>query len=208
MARYIGFHGSTRFATGSLDDMAVAARHVASPSGTEPVLVFDAQTSEQIDLDLRGTDADVAARALSQDAARTAPGETRSPGAPKGPGRPRLGVVAREVTLLPRHWTWLATQPGGASAALRRLVEDARRSHSIRDQRRVARESAYRFMSAIAGNEPGFEEAMRALFGSRPAAFYACIASWPPDVRAHAEALTAQAWDAAAEPGSGDGDRT
>lgn len=108
-----------------------------------------------------------------------------APAEPQGVGRPRLGVVAREVTLLPRHWEWLAQQRGGASAALRRLVEEARRSQSEQDAQRRGKERAYRFMSAIAGGLPGFEEASRALFASDGAAFAGRVADWPDDLRAH-----------------------
>src|SRR4029079_4156101 len=65
---------------------------------------------------------------------------------PRGRGRPRLGVVAREGTLLPRHWEWLGTQPGGASVVLRKLVEEARRANGDADRTRAARDAAYRFM--------------------------------------------------------------
>ncbi len=102
-----------------------------------------------------------------------------------GVGRPRLGVVAREVTLLPRHWDWLAQQRGGASAALRRLVDEARRSQGDQDVQRLTKERAYRFMSAIGGGLPGFEEASRALFANDGAAFAGRTAHWPADVRAH-----------------------
>ena len=106
--------------------------------------------------------------------------------APRGPGRPKLGVVAREITLLPRHWEWLAQQPGGASVAIRRLVEQARRSGEDKDRMRQAREAAYRFMSAMAGNKPHYEDAIRALFAGDPARFEELIAGWPADVRDHA----------------------
>ena len=113
-----------------------------------------------------------------------------------GPGRPRLGVVAREVTLLPRHWDWLNDQPGGASAALRRLVDQARKANAGRDRIRRAQEATYRFMSAMAGDEPGFEEATRALFAGRPAVFDALTDAWPPDVRDHSRKLAAPAFAA------------
>jgi hypothetical protein len=102
----------------------------------------------------------------------------------RGRGRPKLGVTAREVTLLPRHWEWLAAQPGGASVALRRLVENARRSDAARA--RAAQEAAYRFINAIAGDQPGYEEALRALFANDLAGFAQRIAAWPPDIRSHA----------------------
>jgi len=104
----------------------------------------------------------------------------------RGRGRPKLGVVAREVTLLPRHWEWLATQPGGASVALRKLVEEARRTHAGSDKRRNAQEAAYHFMAAIAGNLPGFEEATRALFANDQEGFRGRLVAWPDDVREHA----------------------
>ncbi len=114
----------------------------------------------------------------------------RSPAAPASVGRPKLGVVAREVTLLPRHWEWLSRQRGGASAALRRLVEDARKTYAEQDNQRQAKERAYRFMSAIAGGLPGFEEASRALFAHDAGAFGERIQAWPNDVRAHLDWLS------------------
>ncbi len=110
--------------------------------------------------------------------------------APATVGRPRLGVVAREVTLLPRHWEWLAQQRGGASAALRRLVEDARKTYAEQDLQRQAKERAYRFMSAIAGGLPGFEEASRALFAHDAGAFGERIQAWPEDVRTHLQRMS------------------
>lgn len=115
-------------------------------------------------------------------------------------GRPRLGVVAREVTLLPRHWDWLATQRGGASAALRRLVDEARRQHAQQDAQRLAKECAYRVMSALAGGWPGFEEASRALFGTDAGAFAQGMAHWPADAQAHLAWLTRNAFDALPSP--------
>ena len=106
---------------------------------------------------------------------------------PSRPGRPKLGVVAREVTLLPRHWDWLATQPGGASVALRKLVEEARRDPKAKI--RAARDSLYRFSAALVGNAPGFEEAIRALYAGEKDEFLAHIEAWPEDVRAKLEEM-------------------
>ncbi len=113
----------------------------------------------------------------------------------RGPGRPRLGVVAREVTLLPRHWDWLATQSGGASVALRKLVEVARLSSEVKDRARRAREVAYKFMSTMAGHEVGFEEASRALFAGHQAGLEAQIAHWPEDVQKHLKTLLTHAFE-------------
>jgi len=168
---FIGFEGVTRLARGSLDEAALAAwrAHERGPRG--PVLVFDATTGEVIDLDLRGGKEDILAR------------YTPAPGSPPARGRPRLGVTAREVTLLPRHWEWLGAQPGGASAALRRLVDAARREESEVGRKRAAQEAAYRFMLAIGGDLPWFEEAARALFAGDIDALRTRIADWPEDIR-------------------------
>ena len=108
--------------------------------------------------------------------------------------RPKLGVIAREVTLLPRHWEWLSSQPGGASVALRKLVEEARRANAGRDRIRQAQEAAYRFVSVLAGNLPGFEEACRALFAGDAARFDSLVQGWPAGVRNHAQRLAARAF--------------
>ena len=190
--RCTAFAGSRRIASGELRHVALKAQQ-ASNAGEHPVLVFDDRSSHLVEVDLRGTSADLLKRLAEAPAALVEEtGDGEAP-ARKGPGRPKLGVVAREVTLLPRHWQWLAAQPGGASVALRRLVEDARKSQAGLDRRRAAQESAYRFMSAMAGNEAGFEDATRALFAGDAATFEDRIAAWPEDVRDHAALLAADA---------------
>jgi len=157
------------------------------------VLIFDDTTSHVIEVDLRGTPEALTQRIAQSTAAAPQPDEpaTTEEGA-RRPGRPKLGVVAREVTLLPRHWEWLAGQPGGASVALRKLVEEARKTHQGRDRRRLALESAYRFISSMAGNEPGFEEATRALFAGNERGFAELVAVWPEDVRDQAKRLASR----------------
>jgi len=113
---------------------------------------------------------------------------------PRGVGRPKLGVVAREVTLLPRQWEWLGRQPGGASVALRRLIDEARRVNAGRDAARAAREATYGVMTVLAGNLPGFEEAMRALFALERERFEQHISTWPEDLRAHLQELSGASW--------------
>ncbi len=152
-----------------------------------PVLIFDDVTSEQIELDLRGTPEEVLRR-LAETSRKGTPAAASAgsePEVPRGPGRPKLGVVAREVTLLPRHWDWLSGQPGGASVALRKLVEEARRANEGKDRLRRSQEATYRFMSAMAGNLPGFEEATRALFANNPERLEERIRNWPTDIRTH-----------------------
>jgi hypothetical protein len=168
---HTAFFGNTRIAAGNLAEIALAVRDWPG------ALVFEDATGRQIDLDTRGSEEEIRAR-------HTVPA--------RGPGRPKLGVTAREVTLLPRHWDWLGRQPGGASVALRKLVETA--SRDPRANRNDARDATYRLASALAGNAPGFEEAMRALYAGKRKRFRRQIESWPPDVRDHLEKMAAPAF--------------
>ncbi len=171
------FKGTRRFAAGPLTEVALSLRKTPQ---SDMVLVFDDATGRAIDIDTRGTAEEVAGRLTPPEAIEEPVAE------PRGRGRPRLGVVAREVTLLPRHWDWLGGQPGGASVALRKLVEAARRESGDRERIRGAQEAAYRFMSAMAGNLPGFEEAARSLFACDRRRFAELTAAWPEDIRDHA----------------------
>lgn len=182
---FTAFSGHHRLASGRLAEVALAVKIASAGATAPPIMIFDDSTGRSIDLDLRGSHREIVARL-------TPPAEIPEADAvaqPRGRGRPKLGVVAREVTLLPRHWEWLSAQPGGASVALRKLVEDARRMHADRDRLRAARDAAYHFMSAMAGDLPGFEEASRALFAADRARFDALIAGWPADIRDHAAKL-------------------
>ena len=187
---YIAFAGGKKVASGELAHVALAMKRMFDGGDERLVLLFD-EAGRQLDVDLRGTEAQVQSRLTSgvfnksSDAAETS--GAIAPAA--GPGRPKLGVVAREVTLLPRHWEWLNEQPGGASVTLRKLVEQAKKSGDGRGIVRQAREAAYRFSSAVAGNEPGFEEASRALFAGNRERFEQETAKWPEDVRTHARLL-------------------
>lgn len=191
----IAFEGSTRIASGRLADVAIAVKAAADRKSDRPVLVFDDLTSQTIELDLRGDAGAVVSRLEKVDPARPEAETAGQPARPRGPGRPKLGVVSREVTLLPRHWAWLAEQPGGASVTLRKLVEQARRSNADIDRRRKAQEAAYRFMSVMAGNEPGFEEAIRALFAGDASGFERQVEPWPQHVRQHAVKLAVRTFD-------------
>jgi len=184
------FVGSRQLGSGALIDVALAIKAAGAEDSPEPALTFDDASGKVIDLDLRGTTAEIVTRltehgeleALAARTRRRSPGE----GVTGSRGRPKLGVVAREVTLLPRHWEWLATQQGGASQALRRLVDEARRADGGQTEAKAARERAYRFLSAIAGDLPGYEEAIRALFAGQSDDFADRMAAWPVDVRRHA----------------------
>jgi len=180
---FTAFEGSRRLVSGPLAEVALAVKR-AERRATDRVAIFSDTTGRPIDLDLRGSDEEIVAR-LSHAVSPNPALLEQAPREPRGRGRPKLGVVAREVTLLPRHWEWLNSQPGGASVALRKLVEAARRANGEGDRRRAARDAAYHFMSAAAGNLPNFEEASRALFADDPKRFTALVAAWPDDIRAH-----------------------
>jgi hypothetical protein len=183
--QYTAFLGPTRLAAGRLAEVAIAVIQASRRPGAPPIIIFSDMTGQPIDLDLRGTERDVIARLPQQAAPPDVEAAETASTEPRGRGRPKLGVVAREVTLLPRHWEWLGAQPGGASVALRKLVEDARRANGDADRVRAARDAAYRFMSVMAGNLAGFEEASRALFADDRRRFVGLIAGWPDDIRDH-----------------------
>ena len=184
----IAFNEDRCIASGDIVDVAARVKQILSPQSQ--ILLFDLETSRPVEIDFRGSVADVTTRlknALSPEPA------------PRGPGRPKLGVVAREVTLLPRHWEWLAAQPGGASVTLRKLIEDARRKTAAKDDARERQESVHRFLSAIAGDKPHYEDALRALYANDGARFHTLIADWPTDVRRHVERLASDLFDDKAE---------
>ena len=188
--RCTAFSGPQRIASGELRHVAMKAKQAFDLHPDRPVLVFDDADARTIEVPLELPAADLL-RLLAQPqlsaSADAAP-------VPRKPGRPKLGVVAREITLLPRHWDWLAAQPGGASVALRKLVEEARKVSSGDDRRRAAQEATFRFMQAMAGDTPGFEEAARALFAGDVARFEGQVARWADDVRDHATWLATDAF--------------
>lgn len=184
-ATLVAFDGFNRIARGPAVSVALAVRAAATDRPDASILVFDEAGGAQIDLDLRGDETAIRARYGGPEADAEAVEATpaRAPGVLRG--RPKIGVVAREVTLLPRHWDWLAGQPGGASAALRRLVDTARQTDAAPGDTRRRREAAYRVMSALGGNLPGFEEASRALFAGDGDRFRRLVDGWPGDLPGH-----------------------
>ena len=181
---WTAFTGTDRLITAPLGEVALAVKRALAARPDATILIYADRTGRAIDLDLRGAEAEISTRYGAPPVAPPA-----AEPEPRGRGRPRLGVVAREVTLLPRHWDWLSAQQGGASVALRRLVEEARGKGGDRQRRRAAQDAAYHFMSSMAGDLPGFEEAIRALYAADRATFAARMESWPPDIRAHAMKL-------------------
>lgn len=181
------FDGHSMVAAGPLAQVAAAVK--AAHDAGRTVLVFDDADARPVELDLRGDLQAVLKRLPPQLPAADAGAAEK-----RGRGRPKLGVTAREVTLLPRHWDWLASQPGGASVTLRKLVEAALREAEGPDRARRSREAAYRFMTAVAGDLPDYEEAVRMLFAGDWTRFDAQTESWPADVRDYARRLAEPGW--------------
>lgn len=179
--RCAAFSGQRLIAEGQPQDVLPAVK--AAADAGEGVLVFDLATGHSVEFDLRG-DLETALGRLP----------VAAPEPKKGPGRPRLGVTPREVTLLPRHWDWLASQPGGASSALRKMVETTMREAEGPDRARRGREAAYRFMTTLAGDLPNYEEATRMLFAGDQAGFEAAVADWPQGMRDVARSVAQPAW--------------
>ena len=174
------FAGTNKIASGLLKDVAGKVKtHLQSDSKSN-ILIFDDNTSRQVEIDLRGSLDSVLKRLETPEAP-----ETKT-----GPGRPKLGVISKEITLLPHHWEWLAAQPGGASVTLRKLVEDAKKKFSGRDQLRAAQEATYKFMLVMAGDLENYEEALRALYAKDSDQFSKQIKAWPKDIRSHLIKLT------------------
>ena len=190
----IAFEGDRLLAKGALADVAIAVRQCAQQPEPPEICIFDYASSRTIEFDLRGSEADMLARIeAAPPVGHPPPPAPARPATKRGPGRPKLGVTSREVTLLPRHWDWLAAQPGGASVTLRKLVEDARRNKPPTTPR-AAREVVYRFMTRMAGDKPNFEEASRALFAGDAQRFNQLTEHWPQDIYSHLQHLAENAF--------------
>lgn len=203
------FIGERILASGAPGAVALAVKRALAQrrddASAPAVLIFDDRSGRQIDFDLCGTDQEIVAR-LQPDGRQPASEQAEregeeSRGEPRTPGRPRLGVVAREVTLLPRHWEWLSAQPGGASVTLRKLVEHARAQDGGRQAMREAQQAADRFMLAMLGNRPGYEDASRALYAGDGERFVMLTESWPRDLRDHVRRLAEPAFPGEAPGG-------
>ena len=182
------FADTRKLASGSLREVAAKVKESLQEDRKSTILIFDDVTSQQIEIDFRGTLEAVLRRIDIANPTEEVEDEKKS-----GPGRPKLGVVSREITLLPRHWDWLSAQPGGASVTLRKLVEEAKKKNLAKDQIRGSQEATHKFMTAIAGNLPSFEEALRALYSRDRGSFEKIIKSWPKDIRQHTLKLAALA---------------
>ncbi|KQZ15535.1 hypothetical protein ASD44_16835 [Mesorhizobium sp. Root554] len=195
------FSGEHMFASGPAGEVALAVKATQDLDNATTVLIFDDLTGRQVDFDLRGSNEEILGRlkaktrqpeeksAEEQPTEGPVAGESR-----RSSGRPKLGVVAREITLLPRHWEWLGEQPGGASVTLRKLVDAARKAAGGQVSSKQAQQAADRFMGAMLGNQPGYEEATRALYAGNRDRFLALSKDWPADLRDHARKLAKPAF--------------
>lgn len=181
------FAAEEKIAAGEIREVIHAIKDHLRQTPRARILIVSDVTGAPVDLDLRGT-ADTVIKKLE---AETAELEEKK----SGPGRPRLGVVAREVTLLPHQWDWLSSQPGGASVTLRKLVEDAKKKNFAKDQVRRAQEVTHKFMSTMAGDLAGYEEALRALYARDRKSFLSAMREWPVDIREHALKISKLVWE-------------
>lgn len=173
---YTAFEGVNLLFQGELSEVILKVKTHLGSSENSSVLIFSDETGKSMDFNFHGSKQDVLKRL---ETFTTSDGVNPS----NGPGRPRLGVVSREVSLLPNHWEWLATQDGGASATLRRLVEEARKKFSQSLSIKQIQERVYRVMSVLMGDYLGYEEALRALYKRDLKTFQVKTQNWPKDVR-------------------------
>ena len=176
---YTAFADSKKIASGNVLDVTAKVKKYLMKETKSQVLIFDDSNSAQVEIVFRGTPENVTRRLENLLA------ESTDPSKKTGPGRPKLGVTAKEVTLLPDHWEWLARQPGGASVTLRKLVEEAKKKNHSKDLLRQAQEAAYKFMTVMAGDLPQYEEALRALYAGEAKKFEKMISAWPKDIQEH-----------------------
>ena len=184
---YSAFAGTRLLASGDLATVVGQIKAIYDRQGAEAILLLEDATSERIDLDLNGSPELVLERALAQQRARQQLREWNLQ--PHTQGQTKTGAVPGTVNLLPRHWAWLNSQPGGASVALRKLVELASRDARGEDRLRRTQAAIDRFMLTLAGDLANYEEASRALYRSDWTRLRALIVDWPTDVRAHVEKL-------------------
>lgn len=181
---YVAFTGNTLIGRGPIEEIASLCKTRIDAGETARVAIFDNHTGRPLDIDFRGSSeqmlASLAVHPVLDAGTRPA---ARPAARPAGRGRPKMGVVSREVSLLPRHWEWLSNQRGGASAALRRLVDSERKNRSADQIIQTSIEATHRFMWDMAGNKAGFESASRALFARDFSAFEQLIERWPEDIR-------------------------
>lgn len=185
MLTYTAFEEFKIVSQGTLDDVAISVKHRLKEQGSSNILIFSDSTGRQIDLDLSGTDKQVLDRLK---VFTTSSVQTQS-----GAGRPKLGVLPREISLLPSHWEWLLNQEGGSSAVIRNLIDEKMKTQLIH-KNKIAQERTYKFLSAHAGNLPSFEDAVRFLYRKDKKKFMDQISGWPKDVLKYTLSLSSDAF--------------
>jgi uncharacterized protein len=188
MFNYTAFDRFKIISQGNLEEVALDVRRHLKTNREARILIFSDFSGRQMDLDLSGSEKDTLERLKIFKTPDLNPSQS-------GPGRPKLGVVPREISLLPSHWEWLSTQPGGSSATIRRLVEEMMKINaSGKDKSKHAQETVYTFLNAIAGDLPNFEEALRFLYRRDKKRFKDLISSWPEDLVRHTLTLASEAF--------------
>lgn len=180
---YTVFEKHSLLFRGTLREVVLKVKKHLGKEANSLVLIFSDTTGKTMDVNFQGNEKEVLKRLevyFAQDEEKDT----------VGPGRPKLGVISREVSLLPRHWEWLANQPGGASSALRKLVDEAKGNPASASNVKQLQERAYRFMSVVAGDLAGYEGALRALYRGDHKNFSLHIREWPKDVKAHLLQMT------------------
>lgn len=186
---YAAFKKEKLIAEGDLKKVILKTKRELMRSPESAILIFSNETGKTMDFNFQGSENEVLSRleVFLEPKIEIDPKE-------KKVGRPSLGVISREVSLLPKHWEWLACQSGGASAEIRRLVEKAMKQTQAASTVKMAQEKTFRFLNTIAGNFPNFEEAIRSLYRRDLNAFEQIIKFWPVDIKDHALHLSKHAW--------------
>jgi len=184
----VGFVGWELVARGTLDEVVAACRLASAQRPNQRTAFFDDVSGHAVEAPVaptatRSPSEGVSPIVRSAPAAEREASDATGPQRKRGPGRPRLGVVSREVSLLPRHWEWLSAQRGGTSATLRRVIDAARKADGGTTERRRTIDAAHRFLWDIAGDLPCFEELTRALYAEQFQRVADLSCSWPTGVR-------------------------
>jgi uncharacterized protein len=189
LSTYTAFDSQQLLFQGTLSEVVLKIKKRLGRADHSSVLIFSDETGKTMDFNFQGSEKDVQKR-LEVFVSDGIPKES------SGPGRPKLGVISREISLLPRHWEWLASQPGGASTILRTLVEEAAKKSTGSISVKQLQERVYRFLSVMAGDLPAYEEALRALYKRDKSKFTALIKEWPRDIRSHSLELAKPVFEA------------
>lgn len=182
----IAFSGDIKISSGPILKVAEATKKHLIKKPNSDIQIFDHDTGQFLEVDFRGS--------LSQVVERMKKSFIIETEKIRGPGRPKLGVVSKEITLLPKHWDWLNLQANGASGSIRKLIDEAMKRNVAKDELKRSQNSVYKFMTIMAGNYPLYEEALRAFYANDNAKFKYIITNWPKDVRDHLLKMTDQIW--------------